>query len=188
MRNFILGVIVVIIIVVVGGLVFALTGFVNTNSDQSPGAAETWLASHAMDASMEKHAPHMQSPIPATDANLIDGMKFYTMNCALCHGTVTKQPSDVGRALYPPAPQLILQPLDDPEWHIFYAVRTGVRYTGMPSWSKALSNDDMWKVTAFLSHLDKLPPAVQTYWKNAYGVAPRSGEEHHEQGAHEHGD
>ena len=68
------------------------------------------------------------------------------------------------------------------------AVRTGVRYTGMPAWSKALSTEDMWKVTAFLSHLDKLPPAVQTYWKNAYGVAPRSGEEHHEHGAHEHGD
>ena len=83
MRNFILGVIVVIIIVVVGGLVFALTGFVNTNSDQSPGAAETWLASHAMDASMEKHAPHMQSPIPATDANLMP----HLLECARAHAT-----------------------------------------------------------------------------------------------------
>jgi mono/diheme cytochrome c family protein len=161
MRSFILGVIVVIVVVVVGGLLFALTGFVNTNSDQSPGPVETWLASHAMDASMEKHAPHMQSPIPATDANLIDGMKFYTMNCALCHGTVTKQPSDVGRALYPPAPQLILQPLDDPEWHIVYAVKHGVRWTGMPAWGKVATDEYIWKTSMFLSRVNQLPPAVK---------------------------
>jgi hypothetical protein len=51
----------------------------------------------------------------------------------------------------------------------------------MPAWSKVLSADDMWKVTAFLSHIDKLSPAVQEYWKKAYGVAPSpAGEADHE--------
>lgn len=161
MRSFILGVILAVVVIVVGGLVYALSGFINTDSDQSPGPAETWLASHAMDASMDKHAPHVQSPIPATDANLIDGMKFYTMNCAQCHGTVTKQPSDLGRALYPPAPQLILQPLDDSEWHIFYAVKHGVRWTGMPAWGKVATDEYLWKTTMFLSRVNQLPPAVK---------------------------
>ena len=65
----------------------------------------------------------------------------------------------------------MLHPLDDPEWHIYYAITSGIRYTGMPSWSKALSDEDRWKVTLFLSHLEKLPPAVQDYWKNAYGTS-----------------
>ncbi len=30
----------------------------------------------------------------------------------------------------------------------------------------------MWKVTAFLSRIEKLPPAVQDYWKKSTGVAP----------------
>ena len=47
--------------------------------------------------------------------------------------------------------------MDDPEWRIFYAVRTGIRYTGMPAWNKVLSEQDMWKVTAFLSRIEKLP-------------------------------
>ena len=51
--------------------------------------------------------------------------------------------------------------MDDPEWHIFYAVRTGIRYTGMPAWNKALSEQDMWKVTGFLSRIEKLPPACR---------------------------
>ena len=161
MRNFILGVIVVIVVIVAGGLVYSLGGFVDTNAGQSPGPAETWLASHAMDASMEKHAPHVQSPIPATDANLIDGMKCYTMNCAQCHGTVTRKPSDLGRALYPPAPQLILQPLDDPEWHIFFAIKHGVRWTGMAAWGKTTTDENIWKTTMFLSRVNQLPPAVK---------------------------
>jgi len=45
--------------------------------------------------------------------------------------------------------------MDDPEWHIYYAVRTGIRYTGMPAWNKTLSEQDMWKVTAFLSRIEK---------------------------------
>ena len=74
--------------------------------------------------------------------------------------------------------------MDDPEWHTYYVVRNGIRYTGMPSWNHTLSEQDMWKVTAFLSHLEKLPPAVQDYWKKAYGTGPQPGspekpEEHH---------
>ena len=62
---------------------------------------------------MEKHAPRLNNPIPATDANLIDGMKIYTMNCASCHGTLDKKPSPLEHSFYPPPPQLILEPLDD---------------------------------------------------------------------------
>ena len=60
--------------------------------------------------------------------------------------------------------------MDDPEWHIYYAVRTGIRYTGMPAWSNALTEQEMWKVTAFLSRMEKLPPAVQDYWKKSVGT------------------
>jgi len=106
------------------------------------------------------------------------------MNCSGCHGTLDYKPSPLEKAFYPSAPQLILAPLDDEEWHIYYAVRTGIRYTGMPAWNKALSDDQIWKVTAFLSRLEKLPPGVQDYWKKSFGVSPQPAgtapHEHHE--------
>jgi mono/diheme cytochrome c family protein len=77
-----------------------------------------------------------------------------------------------------------MEPLDDPEWHIFYAVQTGVRYTGMPAWDKALSPQQVWEVTAFLSRVEKLPPAVQEYWKKAYGVDPEPSDAHGEEHKH----
>lgn len=186
MRNFILGIIVVIVVAIVVGWIVAWFGFMPTNADARPSATETKIASHALDASMERSAPRIKNPLPVTDDNLIDGIKIYSMNCAVCHGDMDYKPSVLEHAMYPPPPQLVLDPMDDPEWHINYAIRTGVRYTGMPAWGKALSNDDIWKVTAFLTRVDKLPPAVQDFAKKQYGVAPQSHEGEHEgMGHHE---
>jgi mono/diheme cytochrome c family protein len=181
MRNFILGVIITLVVLIVGGLVFALLGFMPTNADSTPPRMEHRIANTALDAAMERRAPRVTNPVPPTDDNLIEGMKIYTMNCAVCHGTLDNKPSPLANSLYPPPPQIILDPLDDPEWHIYYAVRTGVRYTGMAAWNKALSGPEMWKVTAFLSRIEKLPPGVQDYWKKAYGVSPQPpGQEKHQ--------
>ena len=182
MRNFILGVLVTLLVLLFGGLAYALLGFIHTNADATPPRWESRFAMSAMDASMDHHAPRVSNPLPPTDENIIDGMKIYTMNCAVCHGTLDTKPSPLEHSFYPPPPQLILRPLDDPEWHIFYAIRTGVRYTGMPAWNKALGEQDIWKVTAFLSRLDMLSPAVQEYWKKSFGVAPPAPGEEHEHG------
>ena len=172
MRNFILGVVISLLLLLLVGMAVAMLGFLPTNADSTPPKIERRVANSAMDASMERHAPRVTNPVPPTDDNLIDGMKIYTMNCSLCHGTLDRKPSPLARSFYPPPPQVILYPMDDPEWHIYYAVRTGIRYTAMPAWNKALTDQDMWKVTAFLSRIEKLPPAVQDYWKKATGVAP----------------
>ena len=185
MRAFILGIIFTIVLLFVAGLVVAQYGLMPTNADATPPAFEQHIAMNALDASMERHAPRATSPLPATDDNLIAGMKLYTMNCAVCHGTLDYKPSLLEHSMYPPPPQIILNPLDDPEWHIYYAIRTGVRYAGMPAWNKALGDQDIWKITAFLSRLGKLPPAVQDNWEKIFGISPKShqGGEH---GEHEH--
>lgn len=172
MKKFILGVVVTMLVLAVGGIGLALLGFMPTHANTAPPRMEMHIAMSALDASMERHAPRVSSPIPPTDENLIAGMKVYTMNCSMCHGTLDNQPSPLEKSFYPPAPQLILDPPADPEWHIYYAVRSGVRYTGMPAWNKTLSEQDTWKVTAFLARIQTLPPGVRDYWKQSFGVNP----------------
>jgi thiosulfate dehydrogenase len=176
MRNFILGIVVSIVVLLIGGLGFALLGFMPTNANAGPPKWERQIAMSALDAAVERHAPRVNNPVPPTDENLMAGMKIYVMNCAECHGGLDRKPVQVGQALYPPAPNLILDPPDDAEWHVFYVIRNGVRYTGMPAWDKALSESDVWKLTAFLTRVNKLPPAVQDYWKQSSGVNPPIGE------------
>jgi mono/diheme cytochrome c family protein len=177
MGKFILGVLITLLVVILGGLGLAMLGFIPTNANVAPSRLERRIAMGAMDASMERHAPHLADPLSPTDQNLEEGMKLYTMNCALCHGGLDRKPSSLGNSFYPPAPNLVSDPPDDPEWHLFYTIRTGVRYTGMPAWNKTLTEQDIWKIAAFLSHMEKLPPAVQEYWKTTFNVdAPKNDE------------
>ena len=175
MGKILLGVIITLAVLILGGLGFAMLGFFPTAANVKPPHLEQHLAMSAVDASMERHAPRISNPLTANDQNLEDGMKLYTMNCALCHGGLDKKASALAASFYPPPPNLISDPPDDPEWHLFYTIRTGVRYTGMPAWDKTLSEQDMWKITMLLSHMDKLPPAVQEFWKTSYGVDPGAG-------------
>jgi len=177
MGKFILGVIVTLLVLILGGLGFAMLGLFPTNANVAPPHLEHRIAMGAVDASMERHAPRVTNPLPPNDQNLEDGMKLYTMNCAVCHGGLDRKAVSLSNSFYPPAPSLISDPPDDPEWHVFYTIRTGIRYTGMPSWEKTLSQEQMWKITTFLSHIEKLPPAVQDYWKTTFGVTAPSGEE-----------
>jgi mono/diheme cytochrome c family protein len=173
MSKFLVGAIVTLVILVLGGLGFAMLGFFPTNANVEPPQWERHLAVHALNASVVRHAAHVANPLTPSDQNLEDGMMLYnTMGCALCHGGLDRKPSTLANSFYPPAPDLISDPPGDPEWHIFYTIRNGVRYTGMPAWSGVLPNEDMWKITSFLSRIDKLPPTVQSYWKTNFGTAP----------------
>jgi thiosulfate dehydrogenase len=186
MRNFILGVIVTLAVLTLGGLGIALLGFIPTNANATPPKFEAHLAMGAVDASTDHHAAHINSPVLPSAENLIDGMKIYTMNCSGCHGTLDKKPSPLASSFYPPPPQLIQDPPDDADWHNYYVIRNGIRYTGMPAWDKALGDQDIWKVTIFLSHMQKLPAAAQDYWKSAFGVSAPTGEgEHADHGDHD---
>ncbi|HTW58842.1 MAG TPA: cytochrome c [Terriglobales bacterium] len=177
MGKFLLGVIITLLVLILGGLGYTMLGLFPTAANVEPSHFERHFAMGAVDASMERHAPRITNPLTPTDQNLEDGMKLYTMNCATCHGGLDRKPSPLAASFYPPAPNLISDPPDDPEWHIFYTIRTGVRYSGMPAWDKTLTEPDMWKITTFLSHLDKLPPNVQEFWKANFNVTPAAGDE-----------
>ncbi len=172
MGKFLLGVIFTLVVLALIVLGVAMLGLAPTTANVEPPHWERHLAMSAVDNSMDRHAPRVSNPLTPTDSNLEDGMKLYTMNCALCHGGLDRKPSTLANSFYPPPPNLVSDPPDDPEWHIFYTIRTGVRYTGMPAWDKTLTDQDMWKIASFLSHMDKLPPAVQEYWKANFTATP----------------
>jgi mono/diheme cytochrome c family protein len=54
-----------------------------------------------------------------------------------------------------------------PEYQNFYIIQHGVRLSGMPASHNFLKEEEIWQVTTFLSHMDKLPPQVSEQWKAA---------------------
>ena len=161
MRNFLIGVAVTLGVLALGGGILAGFGLINPFADQQPGKLEAAIASGSLDAAVKRRAGGLTNPVQATDDNLLRGMTLYSINCAGCHGTLDKSTSKLGADFYPPVPQIVKDPIDDPEWFIYYVTKHGVRFTGMPAWGSHLKDEEIWKIAAFLSRIDKLPPAVQ---------------------------
>ena len=117
-----------------------------------------------------------------SDENLLAGMKLYVANCAVCHGVADGNATNVAHGLYQHPPQLASSGVeDDPPGVVYWKIKHGIRLTGMPSFGATLSDKQIWQLTAFLQHMDRLPPRLDSEWKRARvaeTIAPASLQMH----------
>jgi mono/diheme cytochrome c family protein len=167
MRGFVLGVVATLIALAVTAIAVTHLGLYPIGADNPPSHLEQTLAMRAMDVYAEKHMPAGDNPIQPIAANLTEGANLYEQHCALCHGGAKAKISPMQNQFSPPVPQLINRiPHDPPAW-IFWVTKHGVRMTGMPAWTGILSDDDIWKVVAFIKNSGKLPAETQAAWQAA---------------------
>jgi thiosulfate dehydrogenase len=160
-RNFILGILFAIVVLLAGGYFCLAKGYVNFAADQRPSLMEAKLAMAAVDAWTDRRAPEGKNPIQPTEENIAAGAKIYLDHCAGCHGVPSNPDSQFARSFNPPAPGFFKDAPDMPESQNFYIIQHGVRWTGMPAWSKTLNETQTWQIVTFLSNLEKLPPGAQ---------------------------
>jgi len=172
MRRFLLGFIAAVVIVLLAEFLWVRLGFVDPRADVPESVLERKVAMPSLDASLDRHAAEVRNPVSATDDNLLSGMKIYQTNCASCHGDIGQPRGAFGDAFYPRAPQFMEDGPDMPENQNFYVIQHGVRLSGMPAWKSSLSQQEMWQVTTFLSHMNKLPPQLSEEWKAMAAKAP----------------
>ena len=99
------------------------------------------------------------NPVPGGDAVIKEGMEHFADHCAVCHGNDGSGDTEMGRGLYPRAPDMRLpatQNLTDGE--LFYIIENGVRLTGMPAWSTGTKDGETssWHLVHFIRQLPKL--------------------------------
>jgi thiosulfate dehydrogenase len=129
---------------------------------------EEWAAQTSLRATLNKNAPKGPNPVALTDENLITGIGLYGEHCAICHGTAKgdASASPVAKGEYPAPPQLAADGVeDDPEGWTYWKLDNGIRWSGMPAWKGTLTSQQMWTLSLFLAHMDKLPPAAQQAWE-----------------------
>jgi len=152
----------------VAAYLLLISGRVPANADATPGRLETWMAGTSLDATLAREAPKGPNTVPISDANLIEGINLYAQHCALCHGTAAgdSSASPIAKGLYPRPPQLATDGVeDDAEGISFWKIKHGIRWTGMPSWGRALTDQQIWTLALFLKHMNNLPPAAQDAWQ-----------------------
>lgn len=138
-------------------IVFALVSFLRENwgADQTPGAVESFLARWLL--SSPRPAVDQPNPFPPTEENLQAGRQFYEKHCAFCHGLDGNGPGESGIQFYPPVPSLAEPEIELTDAQRHHIITRGIRYTAMPSFAKALTPEETWKIVTWVRRL--LPPA-----------------------------
>ena len=75
------------------------------------------------------------NPIEASEAVLDEALAHFADHCAVCHANNGSGETEIGRSLYPRAPDMraeASQGLSDGE--LFSIIENGIRLTGMPAW------------------------------------------------------
>jgi thiosulfate dehydrogenase len=123
---------------------------------------ESLLTRKAQHERIEKEMPK-NVPIPATEANYLAGTELYKQHCAVCHGLPLAPKTAIATGMYPHPPQLFQGKgvSDDEPGETYWKIFNGFRLTGMPGFSKSLSETQMWQISLLLANADKLPPSVK---------------------------
>src|ERR1700687_4297494 len=122
----------------------------------------------------------------ATADVMKDAREHFADHCAQCHGNDGSGNTEMGKNLYPRAPDMRLpatQNLGDGE--LYYIIRNGVPLTGMPAWGEPHTDqdDESWQLVLFIRHLSRLTPEeikdMEHY--NPIGEMEREDEKEHEE-------
>jgi mono/diheme cytochrome c family protein len=138
------------------GVYFVTAG---VSARPQPGRIES-LAAHAIrGVAIRTRTRALANPVAVSDAVIKEGMEHFADHCAVCHGNDGSGDREMGRGLYPRAPDMRLpatQNLSDGE--LFYIIENGVRLTGMPAWSTGTKEGEAssWHLVHFIRHLPKL--------------------------------
>lgn len=120
-----------------------------------PGPLETRIFTIVRNGYIHKAAAHSYSKAPLGDpAEILAGQGLFSMACAPCHGSDGRSPSNIGKAMYPRCPNLgspEVQRLSNPE--LFWVVKNGIRFSGMPGFGDTLSEDEIWQATYYVRSL-----------------------------------
>ena len=147
-------------------LLMTVSGWWPIRADVAPSAFETWVARRAVDAGVRRQAVRLANPIAATPEEFRTGLRIFRNNCAGCHGDGYRT-SAWGKEFYPPVPQFGRTTPRKSDRQLFWIVKHGVRYTAMGGWDGQLPDERLWRAVTFLSHLESLPPAVDSAWHAA---------------------
>ena len=142
MRKFLAGFGLGLAVLPLSVIVVSSLGCWPVHADARPSRWEERIGRLALDSSVARRAARVSNPVPATDEELLAGMRFYRNNCAGCHGD-SQGPSAWGtRGFYPRVPQFAQDPPRKPDWQIFWVAKHGVRYSGMGAWQRARSGPE----------------------------------------------
>jgi cytochrome c553 len=166
-----------VLVLAVGATLFVLSGLYNVSANKKHFDITTWLLDVIRRQSVWSHTLGLTAPA-LDDPDMIRlGAGHFVRGCALCHGSPATSRSPLASSMLPEPPALDAAALAWSAEQLFWIVREGQKYTGMPHWIAPEREDEVWAITAFLKQLPGLDAAAYEELATAgIGVDPARSE------------
>ena len=141
------------------GVLVLVSGIVPIKASSGHWAITSWMLNFAKSRSVATHSIGIQAPDLSDSDLVLKGAGPYHVNCAPCHGSPELRYPVVARQMTPFPPYL---PHSVHKWEpqeLFYMVKHGIKFTGMPAWPAQDRDDEVWAVVAFLMRLPEMDQA-----------------------------
>lgn len=137
-------------------ILIALMRF-NVAALQEPGPVETVVSNRAKLFFVYRASRHGIPPRPVDIKTSIEnGGTHYGLDCSICHADDGRGQRPPGQWMYPPAADLTskrVQSYSDQE--LFWIIRNGIRFTGMPAFAKVETPDHIWDLVNYVRTLSR---------------------------------
>jgi cytochrome c5 len=160
--KFIGGLLLGLLLVPFGVYLYAAGGSAPVATTDSDFPFEAFFAHKALNARIKKDMPK-NVPIQPNEANYLAGAELYKQDCAVCHGLPLAPKTAIATGMYPRSPLLFEGKgvIDDELGESYWKIFNGIRLSGMPGFSKSLSETQMWQLALLVANADKLPTSAK---------------------------
>ncbi|PZO76864.1 MAG: cytochrome C [Sphingomonas taxi] len=153
------------------GLLFAWSGVFNIAASSGHWKITDWFLHWTMRNSVRTYAAVTVPDDPKANEGLVSAAGHFKASCASCHGAPGVRPLPVMQAATPPAPDLSINAREWTDKQIFWILKHGVKYTGMPGWAAKDCDDEVRRMVAFVRLLPEMSPATYRSLTEVPGIA-----------------
>jgi mono/diheme cytochrome c family protein len=149
---------------------------------EAPSAVERWIATTARNLSTPDAAMRTVNPVPDTPEVLAEGRAHWADHCASCHANNGSGDTELGKHLYPPAPDMRTATTQSkPDGQLFAIIQKGIRMSGMPGWGADGHEEASWQLVRFIRHLPHLTEQEELDMRKLNPKSPDEIEEEQEE-------
>lgn len=154
-------------VLIVIGLIIVFGGLFPVGASTPHSAPVNAILGAAVDNGVKHGARGLVAP-KFSEADIREGGSHFKGMCEVCHGGPGVKPGEFAGAMLPTPPNLSQNAGDWSDSQIFWIAKNGIKMSAMPAFGKTDTDDELWKVAAFVKSLPKVSPSDYAALPNAH--------------------
>lgn len=172
-----MGAVATLLFFVLVAAVIVVGGFFPIAASEPHSAVARGVVHQTMERAVKRSAKGLESP-QLTRADALEGGSHFKGMCQQCHGGPGAKPEQFATAMSPDPPELTHASREWSREEIFWIAKHGITMTGMPAFGQYASDEELWKIAAFVDQLPDVSASEYESLADAHAHEEDQGHSH----------